>query len=174
MSRSSLAENIRQMTEDKIAKLAKSILTSRSAALGRTVRSTIENRTETTDMNDTNSTTPQVSGISKLVSFGYNLIRGCPEGEFENGGIDDGIRTTNPIFKFTFNMEKNDSYLDSSLFQPDQVTYEPRSESDIVIESSDMIYGGGKSYRDAMSPGVSAAGKDNFCLISYSVHVATS
>lgn len=154
VKRNLLSDKITELTEDKISELAKSILISESK---RTVRSTNDNRTlESTIMNGTGDITHEVTGISRLVSFGYNLIRGCPDGGFENGGIDSGIRTSHSIFKFTFHKGKNDSYFDSSYSQPDQVHFEPSLES---LESSDNVYGGGKSYRDAITTGVSAAGK---------------
>lgn len=101
--------------------------------------------------------THDVSNVSKLVSFGYNLIRGCPEGEFESGGMDVGIRSTNQIFKFTFDKGKVDSYVDSTLSQPDQVDYIPRTVYTLL--TADNVYGGGKSYRDTVTTAVTAAGK---------------
>lgn len=162
---------LERLTKDELAELAKSILTSQSSPLLRTARSTTENRTleTTTTMNGTGNETNEVAVVSRLVSFGYNLIRGCPEGEFESG-IDSGIRTSNPIFKLTFNKERNDSYLDAPFSQPDQVEIESHSKSDIELALSDNIYGGGKSYRDAMTTGVSAAGESFVCIYNTYMH----
>lgn len=95
----------------------------------------------------------EISDVSKLVSHSYNLIRGCPDEQFWSEGADPGIITTKQVFKFTFKEGKTDS---GSLPQPDQVEYEPYA--DISPETSHSVYGGGKSFRDAMSSEVSAAG----------------
>ena len=96
-----------------------------------------------------------VSNVSRLVSYGYNLIRGCPD---EYRGLDGGIRTSLPIFKFTFNQGKSDPYFNSATSLPDQVYFEPHMDK--ALTTSHNIYGGEKSYRDTMITGVSAAGKN--------------
>jgi hypothetical protein len=40
----------------------------------------------------------QLSLVTRYTGTGYNLVRGNPEGDFNRGGIDPGIRTTNEIF----------------------------------------------------------------------------
>ncbi len=43
----------------------------------------------------------QLSLVTRYTGTGYNLVRGNPEGDFNRGGIDPGIRTTNEIFSHT-------------------------------------------------------------------------
>ena len=37
----------------------------------------------------------RLSLVTRYAGIGYNLVRGNPEGDFNRGGIDPGIRTTN-------------------------------------------------------------------------------
>lgn len=136
------------MTEENAAELAKSILNSKTGTLTKTV---IQGKIMPEGKAKLMNTEP--SDVSKLVSYGYNLLRGCPEGDFVVGGTDPGIMTSKQIFKFTFDQGKTDH---NSLPQPDQVDFEP--SSDISLTSTSNVYGGGKSYRDAITTAVSAAG----------------
>ena len=53
----------------------------------------------------------QLSLVTHYTGTGYNLVRGNPEGDFNRGGIDPGIRTTNEIFSHTYTMRKKAFYI---------------------------------------------------------------
>ena len=44
----------------------------------------------------------QLSLVTRYAGTGYNLVRGSPEGDFNYGGVDPGIRTTQEIFAHTY------------------------------------------------------------------------
>ena len=65
----------------------------------------------------------QLSLVTRYTGTGYNLVRGNPEGDFNRGGIDPGIRTTNEIFSHTYTMGKKAFYLGRAMDVPDQVKF---------------------------------------------------
>ena len=109
-----------------------------------------------------NGDPPAISDLSRLVSLGYNLIRGCPDGQFETGGSDPGIRTAQQIFKYSFDQDKTDS---NSLAEPDQVEF--IDYANYTLDSYYYVFGGEKSYRDSMNDEVDAAGTDTAVLSMY-------
>ena len=51
-----------------------------------------------------------LSSVTRYAGTEYNLVRGNPEGDFNKGGVDPGIRTTNFIFTHTYAMRKKAFY----------------------------------------------------------------
>ena len=148
------------MTEDNAAELAESLKISESKN-EKKMNSKSKTRLLDTKARLMNADlTSQISPVSALVSHGYNLIRGFPEGDFTSAGPDPGLMTSKQIFQFTFALGKMD---DDSLPQPDQVEFQ--AKTDFAVVNTAYVYGGGDSYRDAASTGVSAAGTSSTSYI---------
>ena len=45
----------------------------------------------------------QLSLVTRYAGMGYNVLEANPEGDFNRGGIDPGIKTTRFVFKHTYN-----------------------------------------------------------------------
>ena len=147
-----LIEEILNMSEERAAELARSLMKNAVQAGVSEHKPEVAAQTlatETALKNFLISDTGEISNVSRLVTLGYNLIRGSPEGEFEAGGNDVGIKPANQIFKFTFK-------LNSSFNVPDQVNYTVHPNYNQTLSKS--VYVGGQSYRDGLADGVSASG----------------
>ena len=101
------------------------------------------------------------TNVIRFVSFGYNLLRGLPEGDFSSGGRDTGIQINHPIFKFSYG-EKSEYYEGEVVRVPDQVSFAPYS--DCISTTSTSIYSGAASYRDELSVLVEASGELLYCI----------
>ena len=62
-----------------------------------------------------------LSTVTRYVGVGYNLLRGNPEGDYDRGGIDPGIKITKHILKFTYDQGKQAFYRGATNNLPDQV-----------------------------------------------------
>ncbi len=40
--------------------------------------------------------------VTRYAGMGYNLLQANPEGDFNRGGVDPGIKTTRFVFKHTY------------------------------------------------------------------------
>ncbi len=65
------------------------------------------------------------SVITRYAGMGYNLLEANPEGDFNRGGVDPGIKTTRFIFQQTFSTPQanNIYYRGQRMAVPDQVTF---------------------------------------------------
>lgn len=97
-----------------------------------------------------------LSLVTRYAGTGYNLIRGNPEGDFDSGGVDPGIKTTNEIFAHTYSKRKKAFYLGEAMDVPDQVNFH-MSESCASSESM-QAYSGRKSYMKELEGSVSLEG----------------
>ena len=85
----------------------------------------------------------KLSLVTRYTGTGYNLVRGNPEGDFNRGGIDPGIRTTNEIFSHTYTMGKKAFYLGRGMDVPDQVKF--HMTHSCAASQSVQAYSGKKS-----------------------------
>lgn len=98
----------------------------------------------------------KLSLLTLYAGVGYDLITGSPEGDFDVGGVDPGIKVTRKIFKMSYNKNKKAYYSNKALNVPDQVVFhatEACTSSDAV-----SIFVGEKSYQSALSVNVHAEG----------------
>ena len=93
---------------------------------------------------------------TRFVGVGYNLIRGAPEGTFEGGGSDPGIKVAHHIHRFTYNQNKKKDFLNKRYRVPDQVNYFLRSSCTKTDER--RAYIGSKSYQSNLAASISAEG----------------
>ena len=98
----------------------------------------------------------QLSLVTHYTGTGYNLVRGNPEGDFNRGGIDPGIRTTNEIFSHTYTMGKKAFYLGKGMDVPDQVKF--HMTHSCAASQSVQAYSGRKSYMKELDRSVSVSG----------------
>jgi hypothetical protein len=98
----------------------------------------------------------QLSLVTRYTGTGYNLVRGNPEGDFNRGGIDPGIRTTNEIFSHTYTMGKKAFYLGRGMAVPDQVNF--HMTHSCAASQSVLAYSGRKSYMKELEKSVSVSG----------------
>ena len=98
----------------------------------------------------------QLSLVTRYTGTGYNLVRGNPEGDFNRGGIDPGIRTTNEIFSHTYTMGKKAFYLGKGMDVPDQVKF--HMTHSCAASQSVQAYSGRKSYMKELERSVSVSG----------------
>lgn len=98
----------------------------------------------------------QLSLVTRYTGTGYNLVRGNPEGDFNRGGIDPGIRTTNEIFSHTYTMGKKAFYLGRAMDVPDQVKF--HMTHSCAASQSVQAYSGRKSYMKELEKSVSVSG----------------
>lgn len=89
--------------------------------------------------------------------MGYNLLQANPEGDFNRGGVDPGIKTTRFVFKQTYSQGNNIFYQGRRMQVPDQVTF--HQTHSCVQTHSTKAYSGQASYRKELSLNVEAAGK---------------
>lgn len=98
----------------------------------------------------------QLSLVTHYAGLGYNIIRGNPEGDFNRGGIDPGIKTTRVIFAHTYEMGKRAFYLGRAMELPDQVKF--HEVQSCASSNSVNAYSGRKSYMKELETSVSVGG----------------
>lgn len=90
--------------------------------------------------------------ITRFAGMGYNLLRGNPEGDFERGGKDPGLRDTRWIFNLTYRMNKEGLYNGKSVQVPDQVEFQPTQTC--ASRSLTRAYSGQTSYQKELQRNV--------------------
>jgi len=106
---------------------------------------------------DAEEESDQLSSVARYVGIGYNLLKGSPNGDFDNGGgIDPGIYSTREIFELTYNDGKEAYFVDATVKVPDQVSFQPTRSCTQVNKSS--VYSGAKSYQKELNIGIDAGG----------------
>ena len=98
----------------------------------------------------------RLSLVTRYAGTGYNLVRGNPEGDFNRGGIDPGIMTTNNIFTHTYNMRKTVFYLGRGMSVPDQVNF--HMTQSCAASHTVKAFSGRKSYMKELERSVSVSG----------------
>ena len=98
----------------------------------------------------------QLSLVTRYAGLGYNIIRGNPEGDFNRGGIDPGIKTTRVIFAHTYRMGNRAFYRGGVMEVPDQVKF--HAVQSCASSQSVDAYSGRKSYMKELETSVSAGG----------------
>ena len=99
----------------------------------------------------------QLSLVTRYTGAGYNIIRGNPEGDFNRGGIDPGIRITHVIFTHTYKIGKRAFYRGRAMEVPDQVSF--HMSQSCASSHSVKAYSGRKSYMKELETSVSVGGK---------------
>lgn len=90
--------------------------------------------------------------ITRFAGMGYNLLRGNPEGDFERGGKDPGLRDTRWIFNLTYRMNKEGLYNGKTVKVPDQVEFQPSQTC--ASRSITRAYSGQASYQKELERNV--------------------
>lgn len=98
----------------------------------------------------------QLSLVTRYAGVGYNIIRGNPEGDFNRGGIDPGIKTTRVILAHTYKSGKKAYYRSSTMDVPDQVQF--HMSQSCASSSSVKAFSGRKSYMKELDTSVSVGG----------------
>ena len=106
----------------------------------------------------------ELSLVTRYTGMGYNILMANPEGDFNRGGVDPGIKSTRFIFKQTYNDEKEAFYRGKVVQVPDQVAFH-MSQSCASKESS-SAYSGETSYKKELSVNVEASGKTNNLIVT--------
>ena len=106
----------------------------------------------------------ELSLVTRYTGMGYNILMANPEGDFNRGGVDPGIKSTRFIFKHTYNDEKEAFYRGKVVQVPDQVAFH-MSQSCASKESS-SAYSGETSYKKELSVNVEASGKTNNLIVT--------
>ena len=109
-----------------------------------------------------------LSLVTRYVGVGYDLIRGSPEGDFDSGGGDPGIKITHHIFGFTYQKDRKAYYMEQPMSLPDQVNFHASAMCAKSFET--RAYSGAKSYQKDLSVSVKAQG--NFIWSCYQDNVA--
>ena len=99
----------------------------------------------------------QLSAVTRYVGVGYNLLKGSPDGDFDQGGKDPGILATHEIFDFTYDEGKDVFFNHEEVKVPDQVNVQPLSSCS--SRSQKNAYSGAKSYQKSLGGGVGLGGK---------------
>lgn len=86
--------------------------------------------------------------VEDFVGIGYDLLRGNPEGDFNEGGIDPGYRLARNIFKRTYEEGKEDLYNGNTVKIPDQMAYQPLSSCS--SKETARIFHGTESYQSKL------------------------
>ena len=81
-----------------------------------------------------------LSLVTRYVGVGYDLIKGSPEGEFNGGGGDPGIKITRHIYDFTYDRNRKAFYMNQvmslypirSTFLPLQIVQRPKNSRHTV------------------------------------------
>ncbi|XP_064404273.1 uncharacterized protein LOC135349653 isoform X2 [Halichondria panicea] len=102
--------------------------------------------------------------VTRYAGMGYNLLQANPEGDFNRGGVDPGIKTTRFVFKQTYSQGNNIFYQGRRMQVPDQVTF--HQTHSCVQTHSTKAYSGQASYRKELSLNVEAAASYNGLLFS--------
>ena len=98
----------------------------------------------------------QLSLVTRYAGTGYNLIKGNPEGDFNYGGIDPGLKVTNVIFTHTYARGKKAYYRGRAMQVPDQVNF--HMSQSCASSHSVQAYSGRKSYMKELETSVSISG----------------
>ena len=98
----------------------------------------------------------QLSLATRYAGTGYNLIKGNPEGDFNYGGVDPGIKTTNYIFTHTYRNGKRAYYLGRTMQVPDQVNF--HMSQSCAASHTVKAYSGRKSYMKELERSISVSG----------------
>ena len=98
----------------------------------------------------------QLSLVTRYAGLGYNIIRGNPEGDFNRGGIDPGIKTTRVIFAHTYKNGVKVLYRGKAMEVPDQVSF--YMSQSCAASHSVKAFSGRKSYMKELESSVSAGG----------------
>ena len=95
--------------------------------------------------------------MTRYVGVGYNLLRGNPEGDYDRGGIDPGIKITQHIFKFSYYDQGKKAYYRGS---ENNVPYQVGFQKFSSCSASNMLsaYSGEKSYQRQLSVNVESQG----------------
>ena len=97
-----------------------------------------------------------LSLVTRYAGLGYNIIRGNPEGDFNRGGIDPGIKTTRVIFAHTYQLRKEAIYQGKTMEVPDQVNF--HMSQSCASSHSVNAFSGRKSYMKELGTSVSVGG----------------
>ena len=99
----------------------------------------------------------ELSLVTRYAGMGYNLLMANPEGDFNLGGVDPGIKSTWFIFEHTYYQGKEAFYNGQVLQVPDQVTFH-MSQSCAMSETTNA-YSGQTSYKNELSVYVEESGE---------------
>ncbi len=103
--------------------------------------------------------------VTRYAGMAYNLLQANPEGDFNRGGIDPGIKTTRYVFNHTYSQGNEVHYQGKRMQVPDQVTFH---QTDSCVESqSTNAYSGQTSYRKELSRNVKTDSKKLKCIDIY-------
>ena len=108
------------------------------------------------DVYDALTQLDQLSLVTRYAGLGYNIIKGNPEGDFNTGGIDPGIKTTRVIFAHTYETGNKAFYLGRTMELPDQIKF--HEVQSCASSSSVSAFSGRKSYMKELGTSVSAGG----------------
>ena len=116
------------------------------------------NNMTTIDAPENNALTQldHLSLVTRYTGVGYNIIRGNPEGDFNRGGIDPGIKTTHVIFAHTYKTGKKAYYRGRPMEVPDQVNF--HMTQSCAASHSVQAFSGQKSYMKELDTSVSVGG----------------
>ena len=98
-----------------------------------------------------------LSRVSRYAGMGYNILRGNPEGDFDIGGKDPGIKTTRWVFDHTYESGKKAFYQDHGMDVPDQINF--HMTETCAASQSTRAFSGQTSYKDQLSTNIDASGK---------------
>ena len=110
----------------------------------------------TPDYEDALEQVDQLSLVTHYTGVGYNIIRGNPEGDFNRGGVDPGIRTSHEIFDLTYRKGKQAFYQGKAMDVPDQVSF--HVSQSCAASHSVKAFSGRKSYMKELDTSVSVSG----------------
>lgn len=132
-----------------------------------------EEEVETTDEGEAlEEASDSLTAVTRYVGVPYHLLKGSPDGDFDAGGIDPGIRATRNIFEFTYDEGKTAySYVDGETVSvPDQVNFQPQASCSRNRQNN--LYSGAKSYQKSLDFGLNVGGK-SIKLWSLSLSIAS-
>ena len=105
-------------------------------------------------------TTPdELSLLTRYAGMGYNALEANPEGDFNRGGDNPGIKRTQIIFEHTYCDNTQKFYNGRALQVPDQVVFSPKESCN--EEEITNAFSGQTSYRNELSESVQIDGKCN-------------
>ena len=105
----------------------------------------------------TQSAIDQLSLVTRYAGMGYNVLQANPEGDFNRGGIDPGIKTTRFVFKHTYYGGKRAFYRGRAMSVPDQVEFHMTQACS--RRETTNAYSGQTSYKNELSVNVESSGK---------------
>lgn len=101
------------------------------------------------------------TSVEDFVGIGYDLLKGNPEGDFTEGGIDPGYRLSRNIFKRTYEEGKEGLYNGETVKIPDQMEYQTLSSCSSKETTS--VYHGTESYQKKLDINTDVEG--NACTL---------